>query len=204
MASSSPQLQRAAGRPERGRQAVRRQLRRWTASRWTTCRGRCSKAVSKKQPVDGGQQVPRTTCTGSGSRCDGTPYLVGGTQGDRRRADRLHAQVAGAGAPGPQLAGLVAGDRHRPRADRLGAARAGRGDDRAAARAAAGEAARRLGEGKLDTRLRVSGTDELADLSRTFNTTAERAGEAGRRHERAGRGQPAASSPTCRTSCAPR
>ncbi|MEU6879860.1 HAMP domain-containing sensor histidine kinase [Streptomyces sp. NPDC046712] len=36
-----------------------------------------------------------------------------------------------------------------------------------------GEAARRLGEGKLDTRLRVSGTDELADLSRTFNSAAE-------------------------------
>ncbi len=37
-----------------------------------------------------------------------------------------------------------------------------------------GEAARRLGEGKLDTRLRVTGTDELAELSRTFNRTAER------------------------------
>ncbi|WP_133912747.1 sensor histidine kinase [Streptomyces sp. NBC_00582] len=36
-----------------------------------------------------------------------------------------------------------------------------------------GVAARRLGEGRLDTRLRVSGTDELADLSRTFNRTAE-------------------------------
>jgi two-component system sensor histidine kinase MtrB len=36
-----------------------------------------------------------------------------------------------------------------------------------------GIAARRLGEGKLDTRLRVSGTDELAELSRTFNQTAE-------------------------------
>ncbi|MBT2523987.1 HAMP domain-containing histidine kinase [Streptomyces sp. ISL-99] len=36
-----------------------------------------------------------------------------------------------------------------------------------------GDAARRLGEGKLDTRLRVSGTDELADLSRTFNKAAE-------------------------------
>lgn len=35
-----------------------------------------------------------------------------------------------------------------------------------------GDAARRLGEGKLDTRLQVSGTDELADLSRTFNATA--------------------------------
>ncbi|AEW96158.1 MULTISPECIES: sensor histidine kinase [Streptomycetaceae] len=36
-----------------------------------------------------------------------------------------------------------------------------------------GDAARRLGEGRLDTRLRVSGTDELAELSRTFNSTAE-------------------------------
>ncbi|WP_328873449.1 HAMP domain-containing histidine kinase [Streptomyces sp. NBC_00287] len=36
-----------------------------------------------------------------------------------------------------------------------------------------GVAARRLGEGKLDTRLRVSGTDELADLSRTFNDAAQ-------------------------------
>lgn len=36
-----------------------------------------------------------------------------------------------------------------------------------------GEAARRLGEGRLDTRLRVSGTDELAELSRTFNNAAE-------------------------------
>ncbi|WP_313896534.1 HAMP domain-containing sensor histidine kinase [Streptomyces sp. GC420] len=35
-----------------------------------------------------------------------------------------------------------------------------------------GEAARRLGEGRLDTRLQVSGTDELADLSRTFNRAA--------------------------------
>ncbi len=36
-----------------------------------------------------------------------------------------------------------------------------------------GDAARRLGEGKLDTRLQVSGTDELAELSRTFNGAAE-------------------------------
>lgn len=36
-----------------------------------------------------------------------------------------------------------------------------------------GDAARRLGEGELDTRLEVSGTDELADLSHTFNKTAE-------------------------------
>jgi two-component system sensor histidine kinase MtrB len=36
-----------------------------------------------------------------------------------------------------------------------------------------GDAARRLGEGHLDTRLRVSGSDELAELSRTFNSAAE-------------------------------
>ncbi|MFD5425830.1 ATP-binding protein [Streptomyces sp. NPDC127084] len=36
-----------------------------------------------------------------------------------------------------------------------------------------GEAARQLGEGKLDTRLHVSGTDELAELSHTFNSAAE-------------------------------
>ena len=36
-----------------------------------------------------------------------------------------------------------------------------------------GVAALRLGAGKLDTRLRVSGTDELADLSRTCNNAAE-------------------------------
>ncbi|WP_372481925.1 ATP-binding protein [Streptomyces fuscigenes] len=35
-----------------------------------------------------------------------------------------------------------------------------------------GEAARQLGEGKFETRLRVTGTDELADLSRTFNAAA--------------------------------
>ncbi|MDH6580112.1 HAMP domain-containing sensor histidine kinase [Kitasatospora sp. MAP5-34] len=36
-----------------------------------------------------------------------------------------------------------------------------------------GDAARRLGEGHLDTRLDVEGADELADLARTFNRTAE-------------------------------
>ncbi|CAM5239644.1 histidine kinase OS=Streptomyces alboniger OX=132473 GN=CP975_21990 PE=4 SV=1 [Streptomyces alboniger] len=78
------------------------------------------------------------------------------------------------GGEGPQLAGLVAGDRHRARAGRFRPARAGRRDDRAESRCSgSGCAARRLGEGKLDTRLRVSGTDELADLSRTFNKAAE-------------------------------
>ena len=36
-----------------------------------------------------------------------------------------------------------------------------------------GEAAKRLGEGHLDTRLEVEGSDELADLARTFNRAAE-------------------------------
>ncbi|MFH9722646.1 ATP-binding protein [Streptomyces sp. NPDC017254] len=36
-----------------------------------------------------------------------------------------------------------------------------------------GEAAKQLGEGKFDTRLRVTGADELADLTRTFNSAAE-------------------------------
>ncbi|MGA5701464.1 ATP-binding protein [Peterkaempfera bronchialis] len=36
-----------------------------------------------------------------------------------------------------------------------------------------GEAARRLGQGHLDTRLEVGGADELADVARTFNSTAE-------------------------------
>ncbi len=47
-----------------------------------------------------------------------------------------------------------------------------------------GDAARRLGEGKLDTRLRVSGTDELADLVPDVQPDGGVAGEAGRRHER--------------------
>jgi len=36
-----------------------------------------------------------------------------------------------------------------------------------------GEAARQLGAGRLDTRLEISGAAELADLSQTFNQTAE-------------------------------
>lgn len=66
-----------------------------------------------------------------------------------------------------------------------------------------GDAARKLGEGKLDTRLTVSGTDELADLSRTFNRTAssleKKVADMSAREESVG-----GSSPTCRTSSAPR
>ena len=44
-----------------------------------------------------------------------------------------------------------------------------------------GEAAKRLGEGHLDTRLEVEGSDELADLARTFNRAAESLHEQGAR-----------------------
>jgi two-component system sensor histidine kinase MtrB len=37
-----------------------------------------------------------------------------------------------------------------------------------------GDAARQLGAGRLDTRLEVRGSDELADLARTFNDSAEK------------------------------
>ena len=40
-----------------------------------------------------------------------------------------------------------------------------------------GEAVRRLGEGDLEMRLKVSGSDEVAQLARDFNTMADRLGE---------------------------
>ena len=103
---------------------------------------------------------------------DGTPYLVGGTR------------VLGGGPTGYMLKSL------EPEAKDLNSLAWSLGIATALAligaallaQAAAttvlkpvhrlGVAARRLGEGKLDTRLRVSGTDELAELSRTFNSTA--------------------------------
>ncbi|MFJ5776853.1 ATP-binding protein [Streptomyces sp. NPDC093094] len=104
---------------------------------------------------------------------DGTPYLVAGTR------------VIGGGASGYMLKSL------EPEAKDLNSLAWSLGiatglaliGSALLAQAAAttvlkpvhrlGVAARRLGEGKLDTRLRVSGTDELADLSRTFNNAAE-------------------------------
>ncbi|MGW6056450.1 ATP-binding protein [Streptomyces sp. NPDC055189] len=130
------------------------------------------KTVNKEQPLTSSNKSPyhlywqRTVD-------NGTPYLVGG------------AKVIGGGPTGYMLKSL------EPEAKDLsslgwslaiatGLALIG---SALLAQAAAttvlkpvhrlGVAARRLGEGKLDTRLRVSGTDELADLSRTFNRTAE-------------------------------
>ncbi len=91
----------------------------------------------------------------------------GRREGDRRDDDRLHAQV-----PGGEDYSL---------AWSLGIATGLAIGSALLAQAAAttvlkpvhrlGIAARRLGEGKLDTRLRVSGTDELADLSLERRTT---------------------------------
>ncbi|CAM5416587.1 histidine kinase dimerization/phospho-acceptor domain-containing protein [Streptomyces narbonensis] len=104
---------------------------------------------------------------------DGTPYLVGGTRIDgggpagymfkslaAEKADlnslgwSLGIATALAVAGSVLLAQVAATTVLRP-VHRLG------------------EAAKQLGEGKLDTRLRVTGADELADLTRTFNSAAE-------------------------------
>ncbi|MGY1584367.1 ATP-binding protein [Streptomyces sp. MN13] len=129
-------------------------------------------AVNKEQPLTSNNKSPyhlywqRTVD-------DGTPYLVAGTR------------VIGGGPTGYMLKSL------EPEAKDLNSLAWSLGiatglaliGSALLAQAAAttvlkpvhrlGVAARRLGEGKLDTRLRVSGTDELADLSRTFNNAAE-------------------------------
>ncbi|MFD9796974.1 sensor histidine kinase [Streptomyces sp. NPDC059070] len=134
--------------------------------------GSLQEAVGKKQKVTDSNDYPyhlfwqRRTLRGK-------PYLIGGTK------------IIGGGATGYMLASL---DQERQDLNSLawslgiatGLALLG---SALLAQAAAttvlrpvqrlGDAARQLGEGKLDTRLRVSGTDELADLSRTFNKTAE-------------------------------
>lgn len=129
------------------------------------------KQVGKKQPITSNNPAPyRLFWQRTMDR--GTPYLVGGTK------------VMGDGPTGYMLKSL------EPEASDLNSLGWSLGiatglaliGSALLAQAAAttvlkpvhrlGIAARRLGEGKLDTRLRVSGTDELADLSRTFNGTA--------------------------------
>ncbi|MCI0384666.1 HAMP domain-containing sensor histidine kinase [Streptomyces sp. CNQ085] len=129
-------------------------------------------AVAEKRPLDAVNKAPyhlywqRVTVGGE-------PYLVGG------------ATVIGGGPTGYMFKSLV------PERDDLNSLAWSLGIATALAlvgsallaQAAAttvlrpvqrlGEAARRLGEGRLETRLRVSGKDELAELSRTFNRTAE-------------------------------
>ncbi|MGP4083238.1 ATP-binding protein [Streptomyces sp. KR55] len=130
------------------------------------------KAVNKQQPLTSNNKSPYHLYW---QRVvdDGTPYLVAGTR------------VIGGGPTGYMLKSL------EPEAKDLNSLAWSLGiatglaliGSALLAQAAAttvlkpvhrlGVAARRLGEGKLDTRLRVSGTDELADLSRTFNNAAE-------------------------------
>ncbi|MCX4883210.1 HAMP domain-containing sensor histidine kinase [Streptomyces sp. NBC_00847] len=129
-------------------------------------------AVTKKQQVDSGNKYAYHLYWQRISE-NGTPYLVAGTK------------VIDGGATGYMLKSL------EPEAKDLNSLAWSLGIATALAlvgsallaQAAAstvlkpvqrlGTAARRLGEGKLDTRLRVSGTDELAELSRTFNYAAE-------------------------------
>lgn len=130
------------------------------------------KAVNERQPVTGGNKFPYHLFWQRVER-DGTPYLVGGTR------------IIGGGPTGYVFKSL-----DQERADltslawSLGIATflALIGSALLAQAAATtvlkpvrrlGEAARLLGEGRLGIRLRVTGTDELADLSRTFNRAAE-------------------------------
>ncbi len=131
------------------------------------------RAVDQKRPVSKGNSAPyhlywqRITL-------HGTPYLVGG------------AKVNGGGPTGYMLKSL---DTERQDLNSLawslgiatGLALIGAALLAQAAAATVlrpvqrlGEAAHRLGEGHLDTRLQVSGSDELANLSHTFNRAAER------------------------------
>ncbi|WP_443042952.1 ATP-binding protein [Streptomyces sp. NBC_00370] len=129
-------------------------------------------AVNERQKVTSGNRYPYHLFWQRTER-DGKPYLVGGTR------------ITGGGPTGYLFKSL---DQERADLNSLawslgiatGLALIG---SALLAQAAAttvlrpvqrlGEAARRLGEGRLGTRLRVSGTDELADLSRTFNSAAE-------------------------------
>ncbi|AJF66948.1 sensor histidine kinase [Streptomyces vietnamensis] len=129
-------------------------------------------AVDTKRPVTDANAYPYHLFWQRTER-NGTPYLVGGTRIDGggpagymfkslapEKADlnslgwSLGIATALAVAGSVLLAQVAATTVLRP-VHRLG------------------EAARQLGEGKLDTRLRVTGADELADLSRTFNSAAE-------------------------------
>ncbi len=129
-------------------------------------------AVAKRRPVDVGNSHPyhlywQRTSDGGGSE----PFLVGGAKmigegptpsGFMRKSlgperDDLNSLAWSLGiATGQALVGAM-----------LLAQAAATTVQRPVRRL--GDAARRLGEGKLDTRLKVSGTVELAELSRTFN-----------------------------------
>ncbi|WP_420894589.1 ATP-binding protein [Streptomyces scopuliridis] len=129
-------------------------------------------AVNDKQKVTSGNKYPYHVFWQRVER-GGTPYLVGGTR------------IIGGGPTGYLFKSL---DQERTDLNSLAwslgiaTALALVGSALLAHAAATtvlkpvqrlGEAARQLGEGRFGTRLRVSGGDELADLSRTFNKAAE-------------------------------
>jgi len=131
------------------------------------------KAVNEVRPVDDANRYPHHLYW-QRKQIEDTPYLVAG------------AKVIGGGPTGYMMKSLAAERQDlNSLAWSLGIATAlALVGSALLAQAAAttvlrpvqrlGHAARQLGEGRLDTRLRVTGTDELADLSRTFNRTAER------------------------------
>lgn len=137
---------------------------------------RLRKAVAKRRPVDSGNAYPYHLYWQRTAEAEGNePFLVGGAKmigegstpsGYMRKSlaqerDDLSSLAWSLGiATGLALVGAM-----------LLAQAAASTVLRPVRRL--GDAARRLGEGKLDTRLKVSGTDELAELSRTFNRTAE-------------------------------
>ncbi|WP_329460148.1 HAMP domain-containing sensor histidine kinase [Streptomyces sp. NBC_01497] len=102
---------------------------------------------------------------------DGTPYLVGGAHIDGGLTGYVFKSLAQERADLDSLAwslGIAAA------LALVGAAIIAQAAARTVLKPVQrlGEAARKLGEGKFETRLRVTGTDELADLSRTFNNAA--------------------------------
>ncbi|MFC4499760.1 MULTISPECIES: ATP-binding protein [Streptomyces] len=129
-------------------------------------------AVNKKQDVSGGNKSPyhvywqRVVDHGTPYLVAGTKVIGGGPTGYMRKSLEPEAKdlnslgwslgiATGLALIGAALLAQAAATTVLKPVQRLGVA------------------ARRLGEGRLDTRLRVSGTDELADLSRTFNRAAE-------------------------------
>ena len=138
MADSAAELRGAADRRGRATARTARPPRdkdllhaRATCPTSLRTRGRRAAAGRRGQPLP----VPPVLAA---DQVGDTPYLVGGAKVIGGGPTGYMLKSLATERRGPQLAGLVAGDRHRARAGRLGAAGAGRRDDRAEAGAAAG------------------------------------------------------------------
>ena len=133
----------------------------------------------------------RTTCSGSGSRCTATRIWSAARRSSAAGPTGYMLGPAGPGAARPQLPRLVAGHRHR--SSRCSPRRCSRRPPPPpCCGRCSGSGTRRAGSARASSTpgCRVSGTDELADLSRTFNQHGRGPGEEGHRHERARGGQP--------------